>query len=185
MKRQTKAKMTLVVVFLSVVCLSYFVVDQGMAQASFTYTAPVIQKTSCLGDTIEFESTLENTGDATDTYDVDMIEKPPTPSEWWLRFCAGGICYDSTVTHAEVTLDQGETDLILLDLLPRTTGLGKVTMRITSQANPSLTDSITFTLNASEHCPVTTPWGLVVLIALISISGMYLILRRLKPSKVS
>lgn len=165
-------------------CLSYLVVDEVRAGVSFTYTAPVTQKTACIGDTTQFSSTLTNTGHA-DTYDVDMIEKPFTPADWWMRFCSGGVCHDSAVTHALVSLDSTESDQILLDILSRSVGTGKVTMRITSQANPSLKDSITFVLNVQEPCPVTNQWGLAALIVLISISGFYLIFRRLKPAKAT
>jgi hypothetical protein len=173
-------------IFLSLMlCLSYLVVDEVRAGVSFTYTAPVTQKTACIGDTTQFTSTLKNTGTEADIYDVDRIRKPPTPVDWWMEFCAGGVCYDSTVTHAEVSLDPDQSAQILLDILPRSTGTGNVTMRITSHANPSLKDSITFVLNVQEPCPVTNQWGLVTLMVLILGSGFYLIFRKLKLSKVT
>ena len=186
MSNLTKTIMIIGVIFLSLmVGSSYMVVGESRAGFSFTYTAPVTQKTACVGDTTLFNSVLKNTGTVADIYDVDMIEKPPTPANWWMRFCSGGICWDSSVTHAEVSLDPNETDTIRLDILPRTGGTGYVTMRITSQANPSLKDSITFILNVQEPCPVTNQWGLVVLIVLIASSGLYLIFRKLKPAKVT
>lgn len=186
MRSLTKVGMIVGVIFLNLmVGLNYLLVSEGRASLSFTYTAPVTQKSVCVGDTAHFTSTLKNTGTQSDTYDVDKIEKPPTPVEWWMRFCAGGVCYDSNTIHAEVSLDPNQSTDVLLDILPRTAGTGNVTMRITSQANPSLKDSITFILNGQEPCPVTNQWGLVVLIVLIASSGFYLILRRLKPAKVT
>jgi hypothetical protein len=186
MRSLTKTVMIVGVIFLNLmVGLNYLLVCEGKASLSFTYTSPVIQKSACVDDTTEFTSTLKNTGTESDTYDVDRIEKPPTPVEWWMRFCAGGVCYDSNTVHAEVSLEPNESADVLLDILPRTGGTGNVTMRITSQANPSLKDSITFILNAQEACPVTNQWGLIVLIILIASSGLYLILRRLKPAKVT
>jgi hypothetical protein len=186
MRGLTKVGMIVGVIFLNLmVCLSYLLVCEGRASVSFTYTAPVTQKSVCVGDTTEFTSTLKNTGTQSDTYDVDKIEKPPTPVGWWLRFCAGGVCYDSNTIHAEVSLDPNESTDILLDILPRTAGTGNVTMRITSQANPSLKDSITFVLNTQEPCPVTNQWGLVTLMVLILGSGFYLIFRKLKLSNVT
>jgi uncharacterized membrane protein len=184
MRSLTKVGMIVGVIFLNLmVCLSCLLVGEGKASDSFTYTAPVTVKSVCVGDTAEFTSSLKNTGTQSDTYDVDEIEKPPTPAEWWMRFCAGGVCYDSSTVHAEVSLDPNDSTDVLLDILPRTAATGKVTMSITSHANPSLKDSITFFLTANEVCPVTTPWGLYALIVLISISGFYLIFRRLKLAK--
>lgn len=186
MKSLTRIIRIMGLIFLGVmVCLSCLVVDEVRAGVSFTYTAPATQKRVCVGDTTEFTSTLKNTGTQSDTYDVDKIEKPPTPVEWWMRFCAGGVCYDSNTIHAEVSLDPNDSADVLLDILSRTVGTGNVAMRITSHANPSLKDSITFILNATEACPVTNQWGLYALIVLISISGFYLIFRRLKLAKAT
>lgn len=186
MQSLTRIIMIIGFIFLSLMlCLSYLVVDEVRAGVSFTYTAPVTQKTACIGDTTQFTSTLKNTGTEADIYDVDRIRKPPTPVDWWMEFCAGGVCYDSNTIHAEVSLDPNDSADVLLDILPRTAGTGNVTMRITSHANPSLKDSITFILNATEACPVTSQWGLYALIILISISGFYLIFRRLKLAKAT
>jgi hypothetical protein len=181
-----KIKAIFGIIFLSlVVCSSYLKVGEGRAQVSFTYTAQIPQKTVEVSDTTIFFSTLTNIGSGSDTYDVDMVEKPPTPAVWWMRFCAGGVCGDSLVTHAHTTLGSGEYDNITLDILPRTLGTGKVTMRITSQTNPSVKDSITFTLYSVTKVPVFNRWGLVIFIILISSSGFYLMLRRLKLSKTN
>jgi hypothetical protein len=128
--------------------LSFLIASEIRAQYSFTYTAPTTQKAGNLGDTTMFQSTLTNTGDSAD-FDVDMVEKPPTPVAWWMRFCSGGICWDSSYNYAPipVSLASGDSGDILLEIMPRTSGIANVTMRITSRANPSLSDSITFTLN--------------------------------------
>jgi uncharacterized membrane protein len=187
MKRLIGTIMTVGVIFLIlVVCLSFIAVGEGRAQdTSFTYTATVTQKGVCIGDTTHFSSILTNTGAVSDTYNLVMIEKPPTPDDWWMRFCTETVCAESTDTDGVIRLEASESEEITLDILPRSAGTGRVTFRITSRANPSLTDSITFTLYASEECPVTNQWGLYVLILLISISGLFLILRRLKPAKAT
>lgn len=186
MNSSTKTTMICGIIFLTLMlCLSYLVVGEGRSQVSFTYTAPVTQKTVSTGDTTEFSSTLTNTGSGGDTYDVDMIEKPPTPVDWWMQFCSGGVCWDSSITNVQVTLNPSESDEILLKLLPRSSANGKVTMRITSQTNPSLKDSITFTLNAVGGVPVLNRWALIALTILISGSTVYLLLRRLKLSKIT
>ncbi len=172
------------IIFLGLMfCLSSFMTGEGQAQVSFTYSTQIPQMTVEVGDSTIFYSTLTNTGAGSDTYDIDLIEKPPTPVDWWRRFCAGGVCGDSTATHLAVLLNASESDEIELDILPRSLGTGKVTMRITSQANPSLKDSITFTLHCVTQVPVFNSWGLVVFILLLSGTGFYLILRRLKLAK--
>ena len=135
--------------FLTLVAgLSFLIAGEIKAQYSFTYTASITQKVGNFGDSTLFESTLTNTGDSADLYDVDMIEKPPTPESWWMAFCSAGICWDSSYTHAPIptSLAPGESSYVLPEIMPRTFGTANVTMRITSRANPSLSDSITFTL---------------------------------------
>ncbi len=123
---------------------------KGNSQVSFTYTSATMQKNGMLDSIAAYTSVLANTGSVADTYDVDMIENPPTPAGWWMRFCSSGICWDSTTTHAPIPvfLAPSESSEVLLDIKPYTFGTGNVTMRITSRTNPSLTDSITFVLYA-------------------------------------
>ena len=172
-----------IIFFLMILCFSWIVLGQERAWASFTYTAPVTQKTGIIGDTTEFFSTLTNTGPGGDTYDVDMIKKPATPGDWWVRFCTGDVCWPPEVTHAEMSLDPSESDEIRLDMAPMSTGTGVVTIRVTSQANPSQKDSITFTLNTGSKTPVLSLRGIIVLILLLSASGFYLKWRKLNPAK--
>jgi hypothetical protein len=136
--------------FLILAAGSNFIMAGGVkAQYSFIYTAPVTQKAGSFGDTTMFQSTITNTGDSSDLYDVDMIEKPPTPESWWMAFCSSGLCWDSIYTHAPipVSLAPGESSYVFLEIMPRTSGIATVTMRITSRANPILVDSITFNLS--------------------------------------
>jgi uncharacterized membrane protein len=168
-----------IIFLILMVSLNYVMVGEGRAQVSFTYTAPVTKKSVSPEDTTEFISTLKNTGSGSDTYDVDRIDKPPTPEDWWIRFCTGDVCWDPEVTHAEMSLNPGESDQIKLHMAPTGYGTGIVTMLVTSQTNPSVKDSITFTLRSTEQTPVTNRWGLIFFIILISGSGLYLILRRL------
>ena len=185
MKSLTKDRLIVGAVFsVLMLCLSCLGAGEGKAQDSFTYTAPFTEKVAAIWDTTVFSSTLTNTGSGQDTYDIDMIEKPPTPENWWMQFCSGGSCHDSIITNAQVTLNPGEKDYIDLKILPRITANGKVTMRVTSQSNPSLKDSITF-IAKGRGMPALTIWGMITLIVLISSSAIYLIYQRLKPSKVS
>jgi len=138
------------ILFLILLAGFFLLPVKGNSQLSFTYTSPVTQKSGILDSLTGFTSTLTNTGSVADTYDVDMIRKPPTPAGWWIRFCSSGICWDSTTTHAPIPVSLGpsESGEVLLDIRPYTFGTGNVTMRITSRTNPGLTDSMTFTLKA-------------------------------------
>ena len=136
-------------VFIIILVVGFFLIPvKSNSQVSFTYTAPATQKSGIIDSLATFNSTLTNTGSVADTYDVDLIRKPPTPVQWWIRFCSSGICWDSTTTHAPIPVSLGpsESGEILLDIKPDTFGTGNVTMRITSRTNLSLSDSITFTL---------------------------------------
>jgi hypothetical protein len=113
-----------------------------------------------------------------------MIEIAATPDDWWIRFCVGGVCYPPDVTHAEISLGASESEEIELNMLPNSPGIGKVIMRVTSQANPSLKDSITFTLNTIPGAPMVSLHGIIALVLLITVSGLYLLWRRLNLIKV-
>jgi hypothetical protein len=171
-------------VFALMVCSGCLFTAESKAQVSFTYTTPVTQKTVALGDTAEFLSTLTNTGSGGDTYDVDMIKKPATPGDWWVRFCTGSVCWPPEVTHAEMSLGSDESDETRLDMSPISAGTGMVIMRVTSQTNPSIKDSITFTLNTASGVPTLNHWAMITLMFLLLISGFYLMWRRLNIAKV-
>jgi len=129
------------------VCFCYLAVEVGQAQVSFTFTSSDTEETAVIGDTVEFGATLTNTGDSADNYDVNKIEKPPTPVDWNVQLCTGEFCFDESVNHVEVPLESSESEQIGLKITTSSDGPGKVTIRITSQTNPSLTDSITFILS--------------------------------------
>jgi hypothetical protein len=196
MRKIKTMRRTLVFVFLSLVfCVITFATGSPKAQAEpmsfdFTYTTNDSTDTvGVLGDTLTFRSRLTNTGTEADSYVVTMITKPPTPSSWVIYFCSGGVCHPPSVTQDTVFLPAGEWDSIYVDINPRfCCDDAKVTIRVTSIKSPGLTKSINFFLHVEclpECIPLTNRWGLFALIILISISGFYLIWRRLKPAKVT
>ncbi len=151
----------------------------------FTYTAGDTTKFGAVWDTTQFASVLTNTGTEADSYSVSLTENPGTPPEWWVRMCAGGICWDSLVTSVNVYLEPGQHDDILLDVMPRTVDEGSFTITVESYGNPGikLTKSKTFILTSYEPGPVTNQWGLIILILLLLASGLYLAYRRFAPVK--
>lgn len=137
-----------VIFFLILLVNLFFIPVKSNSQLSFTYTSQVTQKSGILDSLTGFTSTLTNTGSVADTYDVDLIRKPPTPAGWATQFCSSGICWGWSTTHAPIPvfLNPDSSDEVLLEIIPDTFGTGNVTMKITSRTNPSLMDSITFTL---------------------------------------
>jgi hypothetical protein len=155
----------------------------------FTFTCDETVKVVSVGDTVKFYPMLTNTGSEADSYMVTLTENDPTPEEWWVRMCVGGICRDSTVDSVLIwsgevpgPLQPGSTDSMELHVLPRTDAQGNYTMTVESGSSPGvkLTKSITFLLSAHEQVPVTDEWGLIILVALILTSGLYLMYRRYK-----
>ncbi len=158
-------------------------VDAAVLSFDFTYTADDTVKLGSLGDTTTFASILENTGTDADSYAISITVNPPTPPEWVILFCSGGVCHDPGVTEDTVYLPVGEQDLILVEIGPQdTSGEANVTMTVTSLGNPALSESITFRLIVRPGIPVTDRWGLLILISLIFLSGLYLIIKRLRPA---
>lgn len=191
MFRYGRSLVTLGVVVL-LVLLGGTLTGQGRVLADplsfdFTFTCDDTLKAISVGDTVEFYPVLTNTGTEADSYLVTLTENPPTPEEWWVRMCAGGRCWDSTETSAVIwfgevpgPLEPGLTDSMRLDILPRTSGQGNLTITVESLSSPGvkLTKSITFLLSAHPQVPLTDQWGLIILILLILTSGLYLIYRR-------
>ncbi len=159
----------------------------------FTFTCDETVKVVSVMDTVKFLPVLTNTGTEPDSYWVTLTENPPTPEDWWVRMCVGGLCRDSLVTSVLIwsggvpgPLEPGFSDYMELHVLPRTAGQGNYTMTVESGSSPGvkLTKSITFLVSAyGEAVPLTQEWGLIILTVLILTSGLYLIYRRFRLVK--
>ena len=146
---------------------------------SFTYTSPETVKVVTVCDTvIQFHAFLTNTGTSADSYTVTLIENPPTPSPWWVRYCVNWVCYDSTITQVKISLEPAEVSPIDLDIKPRIAGEGNITITVENKGSLKVVKSKTFLLSAHSQGPVTNQWGLIILILLLIASGMYLMFRR-------
>jgi hypothetical protein len=148
----------------------------------FTWIVELLLKiVHSLLDTVEFQGVLQNTGTLADSFRVELAENPPTPEEWWVQLCAGGVCWDSTVTAVNVFLDTTEVDTVRVRVIPRTQAEGRYTVTVESYGNPGFTKSETFRLRAYTYAiPVTQEWGLIILAMLILASALYLMYRRYK-----
>ena len=191
MRRIKKTGITFGFIFLSsVFCFIGFMTGGQQVKAEvldfdFTYTTEDDTiKIGVLGDTTTFGSLLTNTGTEADSYMVSLTENPPTPTEWLIWLCYG-VCGDTTLTDTTVYLDSLEWEGIWVRICPRDTcGEASVTVTVTSQET-GLSKSITFLLVVREEVPVTNQWGLLILISLIFASGLYLILKRLRPVRAT
>lgn len=178
--------------FSSVFCFISFMTSAQKAEAgifnfAFTYTSADTEETAPLGDTIEFTSILTNTGSDSDNYVITMTENSPTPPEWIIYFCSGGICHPPTDTIATLGLGAGKTSYIFLDIGSRLIcGDASVTMTVKSLGDPGLKKSITFLLHVHTECtPVTNRWGLVILVSLLFAAGFYLIWKRARLARAT
>ena len=149
----------------------------------FSFTSENTVKAAAVWDTVHFFALLTNTGTEIDSYAVTLTENPPTPEEWRVQLCAGGICWDTTITMANSYLEPGWEDNIELRIIPRTAQQGSFTITVDPYLNPAASKSITFLLSAHEQGPVTDRRGLIILTSLILISGLYLMLRRYRLAR--
>ena len=150
-------------------------------QYDFTWIVDLVLKViDWLFGTVEFKGVVRNTGTHADTYKIQLEEIPPTPEEWWVQLCAGGTCWDSTVTEVDISLDPAEVDTVRVRVIPRSYAEGAYTVTVSSYGNPdpAFTKSETFRLAARPSIPVTQEWGLIILAILILASALYLIYRR-------
>ena len=156
--------------------------DQGKVMADllsydFTYTSSDTAETISVMDTVHFYSLITNTGTQADTYYVTRTDS--TPPEWLVSFCVGGICYPPSVTQAKVYLEPSETGEVVVEIWPTIIGQGKVKITVHSKYG-NVSKSKTFLLNVTPRGPVTSQWGIVILILLIITSAMYLMFRKFK-----
>ncbi len=151
----------------------------------FTYTSGDTVESGYVNvDTANFEALLTNTGTEIDSYLVTLTKSPSTPSEWTWELCAGGVCNDM-MTEAVAYLEPGWNEEEYLNVDLTVSGQGTFTLTAQSYGNPGLkvSKSINFLVYAYEQGPVTDRWGMMVLISLLLISGLYLIRRRLAPAR--
>jgi hypothetical protein len=188
MRRIKKFGITFGFIFLgSVFCFISFIAGAGEAKAGiltfdFTYTSDETVKVGNLGDTILFLGTLKNTGTEADSYAILMSVNSPTPPEWVVLLCSGGSCHTAGVTEDTVYLLADQEDFLGTEIETYDTcGDASVTITATSRGNPGLSKSVTFLLGVHTGCvPMTDKWGLLILISLLFLTGLYLIRRRLR-----
>ncbi len=192
MRRIEKKGVTFGFVFLfSVFCFLGFTTsgweaEAGVLDFDFTYTSDDTLKLGAIGDTTTFGSILKNTGTEADSYAISMTVNPPTPAQWLVLLCSGGICHPQGVTGDTIWVPAGDSSSISVKIAPQeVSGEANVTVTVTSLGDPGLSQSIDFVLIVRGVVPLTDRWGLLILVSLIFFSGLYLILRRLKPVRIT
>ncbi|HEX7401924.1 MAG TPA: hypothetical protein VF369_07075 [candidate division Zixibacteria bacterium] len=148
----------------------------------FTYSGDSLN--GCrVGEKVQFVSRIKNTGTQADSFYVSLFEYPSTPADWWREYCAGPFCGDSTTTLIAINLNASEEALVLLDALPRSAGQG--IWKITVQSKYGGVSKFLHFYLTARQTPVTSEWGLIILIMLIITSAMYLMYRKLDRVKQS
>jgi hypothetical protein len=151
----------------------------------FTYTASDTSQWGYAGeDTLTYEALLTNTGTEIDSYLVTLTKTPGTPTEWTWELCAGGVCQDM-ITQAVAYLEPGWQDDEFLNVALTVVGKGTFILTAQSYNNPAtkMTKSIHFVVDSRPRGPVTDRWGVLALVSLLLLSGLYLIRRRLIPAR--
>jgi hypothetical protein len=142
----------------------------------FTYSGDSLN--ACrVGEPAQFLSHIRNTGTQTDSFFVSLYEYPSTPADWWREYCAGPFCGDSTTTLIKINLNPSEDALVILDVLPRSAGEG--IWKITVQSKYGGGNKFLHFYLIARQTPVTSEWGLIILILLMLISAVYLTYRKL------
>jgi hypothetical protein len=179
MKRYKNSWLTFGAMAVLVLLMNLFVEQEAHAALySFNFTYSGDSLNSCrVGEKVQFVSQITNTGTEADSFYVSLYEYPSTPADWWREYCAGPFCGDSTTTLIAIKLNPSEEALVLLDALPRSVGQGEWKITVQSKYG-GVSNFLNFYLLARQT-PVTSPWGLIILILLIIASSMYLAYRKL------
>lgn len=136
----------------------------GPLRAAYSYDffcrSDTIQRVDS-GGVAEFDFTITNTGNQPDEYQFDC-EVISGVSDWYATYCVGGRCGQPGMTLVE-TLAAGASDTTahVSVYTSATPGEEVIRLRIQSQGNPALVDSVTtYTLSGAgiqeDHEPETT-----------------------------
>jgi len=141
----------------------------------FTYSGDSLN--ACrVGEKMQFVSRITNTGTQGDSFYVSLYEYPSTPADWWREYCAGPLCGDSSTILISIYMNPAEQALVLLDVLPRSVGQGKWKITVQSKYG-GVSKFLHFYLTARQT-PVTSQWGLIILILLIIATALYLMYKK-------
>lgn len=117
------------------------------AEYSFDFNAPETFVTVGVGDFTSFDNMLTNTGDQDDIFIVTLTGEE-MPDDWTTYMCIAGQCLAPFVRTYPDTLSAGEDDSITVDYVAASEGIGSLWLRIQSTGDPSVIDSVQFTVQA-------------------------------------
>jgi hypothetical protein len=183
MKGYKNSWLTIGAMAVLVLLMNLFVEQEAHAALySFNFTYSGDSLNSCrVGEKVQFVSQITNTGTEADSFYVSLYEYPTTPADWWREYCAGPFCGDSATTLISINLNPSEQALVLLDVLPRSAGQG--IWKITVESKYGGVSKFLHSYLTARQTPVTSEWGLIILILLIITSAMYLMYRKLDRVK--
>ncbi|MBT7311240.1 Omp28-related outer membrane protein [bacterium] len=95
-------------------------------------------------ETKAYHATLFNLGDNPDIYDIHIDRD--LPASWLASICVGVVCYPSHVNDVTASVAPGESIEWIMDVTPYTDSYtGILTITVTSQGNPALSEVVTLT----------------------------------------
>lgn len=110
----------------------------------FTNDVPVRAAITPLDELTIFHAYLYNLGESSDTYDIHIDRD--YPASWTASICADSQCYPSFVNDVVVSVSPGESIEWTMDVTPAVDhDTGFITVTITSQGDPSLSEVVTLT----------------------------------------
>ena len=128
--------------------LSLVIAAPVLAAHGLQFDTPVQGSVTDLGYLQSFHTTITNTGDQADTYTVIITRN--MPGDWVGSLCEGTICYPPFISQITVSLDAGASTQVDVDMTPiDLEGYGSCAVQVTSDGNPSLTDTATFSVVSS------------------------------------
>ncbi|MCB1162250.1 MAG: T9SS type A sorting domain-containing protein [Candidatus Krumholzibacteriia bacterium] len=139
----TFRKSTLAVLATLVACLA---AAPALALVEYTWDTPVHVIVDDEFAFIEIYSTITNTGDERDTYDIHKEQLVPDDLIWSASICVGDFCYAPNVNDVSTgSIDPGGTvDIGVAYFFGTEPGTGYSSLRVSSQSAPGLEDTQNF-----------------------------------------
>ena len=132
----TFRKSTLAVLATLVACLA---AAPALALVEYTWDTPVHVIVDDEFAFIEIYSTITNTGDERDTYDIHKEQLVPDDLIWSASICVGDFCYAPNVNDVSTgSIDPGGTvDIGVAYFFGTEPGTGYSSLRVSSQSAPA------------------------------------------------
>ncbi len=124
--------------------ITFNVNTPGMGEPNFDFAA---SDHGAIADILElhaFHTTITNNSGLPDNYSVTMVKNATEP--WTGTMCAGELCYPPFITDIDIPLADGELINLDIDLTPGELGEGTLVITVTSDNNPAMSITRSFTV---------------------------------------